>query len=176
MKVSVENNITKINVTSGTKLVKNNDVTKLNFSEQITKLNTDLNPVKIKAIKSLTINNTGATGQNLTANFIAAENISALKAVYLSSDGLRLAEPDSELRSTVLGISKTGGSIGASIEVVLSGQLVDAFFTFSESEPIFLTANGNLSNLPTGQRVTQIGHGLGNGIIIVNIQTNIEVI
>ncbi len=118
----------------------------------------------------------GGTSVGTTLKKIANETISALKLVVAVNDErVEIAEPDNYNNSKVLGVAITGGNVNDEINIVTFGELKDSFFNFTLNEPLFLEANGTITETPptTGFVVT-IGHGLGSGAIFVNINEQID--
>lgn len=113
----------------------------------------------------------------LTDEYIANENISALRVVKLIDENTcELADSqETYLNAKAVGISVNSGTVGATITTQTFGIIEDASFNFTLNEPLFLTANGIISETAetTGFSV-QIGHSLGNGAIFINIREPIE--
>lgn len=73
--------------------------------------------------------------------------------------------------ATVFGITSTAGLAGENVQVIEFGEVEDASFNFPLNAPLFLGANGKVTDVPPVTGVlTQIGHSLGAGKIFLNIQ------
>ena len=117
------------------------------------------------------------SAMKLQDTYVAAENISALRAVRLiNANECELGDPDTIYEDAkVVGISLTAATTGNNVEVLTFGILEDPFFTFPLNEPIFLAPNGVVTDVPpTTGFSTQIGHSLGTGQIFINIREPLE--
>lgn len=113
-----------------------------------------------------------------TTQGIAGEVISALKIVR-SINATTVVLADSTINfeeARTLGMSTTAGGIGATIDVVFFGAIEDPSFTYPVNDPLFLTQNGNISNVqdPLSVYNSTIGYSLGAGAIFINLQEPIE--
>lgn len=107
---------------------------------------------------------------------VLAENISALKLVRaINESEIVLAEPTTYNESKVLGVTLQGGVTTDEVEVLLFGKLEDPSFNFPLNEPLFLTTNGTITDVPpvTGFSAN-IGYSLGLGAIFINVQEQVE--
>lgn len=113
------------------------------------------------------------SAEKLAAFFIAGEIISALKVVRLNttSDAF-VADPTGTFEEAkAIGIARSAGGIGATIDVQTFGILEDASFTFSANTPLFLSATGSITDVaPVSGYNVQIGHGLGAGSIFIALR------
>jgi len=112
----------------------------------------------------------------LTDKRICGETISALKLITAQDNtNVLLSDNDLYVNAKVLGISLTAGNIGDEIDVLLFGKHEDAAFNFTLNEPLFLSANGVITETPPSTNFsTTIGHSLGAGAIFINIKEPIQ--
>jgi hypothetical protein len=103
---------------------------------------------------------------------IADGNISAVRAIYKTVNGVKLADDNTSYsEASVIGVSITGALSGDSVKYKTIGKLNDSSFSFPVNDPIYLGSNGALTNTPPtiGFR-TLIGTSNGLGEIQINIQ------
>ena len=124
---------------------------------------------------SFDIDTSGSGGpvQNfLELNIPAGETISALKVVYEDNGELFLA--NNLLDHRPIGISLSAGNVGDSITVITFGEVADASFLFASNETLFLNGSGSISSVsPLSGYLIELGYGLGNGKIFLNIKQQI---
>lgn len=114
-------------------------------------------------------------GDNIETDF-ADGNISAIKAIYKTINGVALANNNStEDEATVIGITRTAATDGNKIKYQIIGRMEDSSLNFTLNDPLYLDVSGNITNVApvTGYR-TQIGTSLGVGAIQINIQEPIN--
>lgn len=121
-------------------------------------------------------NRSAVSAMQLEDTYTAAETISALHVVRLIDESTcELADPVSYEDAKAVGVALNAVTTGNQVRVLTFGILKDPFFNFPLNEPIFLKANGVISNIEeTVGFSTQIGHSLGNGAIFINIREPIE--
>lgn len=112
-----------------------------------------------------------ALGNNEVSD-IADGNISAIKAIYKTLNGVALAQDNiTYAEASVIGITITGADDGNLIKYKEIGRLRDSSFNFPINDQIYLSANGQLTNIPpTSGFRTLIGYSNGVGEIQINIQ------
>lgn len=106
----------------------------------------------------------------------AGESISALQLVYIDGSGqARVARSNgSYLESRCVGMALSSVALNALGNFITFGEVVDAFFTFSDSDDLFLGLNGAITNVaPTTGHLTQVGSGLGLSKVLINIKKTI---
>lgn len=132
------------------------------------RVNDPCNATKLDEIKTA-IENQASGGRY--AQYLAGETMSALKFVYVGSDGkIYLGDSTDALKSEVVGITITAGAVDSIINVVSFGPLFDAAFAHGYSNSLYLTTSGNVSTTSpvTGYRAL-VGKGLNDGQIFVDI-------
>lgn len=117
------------------------------------------------------------SAQILVFDFQAEEPVSALKAVYESSnDKASISNTLDPVKAVVAGIAYTGANTGEFFRALSFGIMKDPTFNFARSEPLFISESGEIitaAQLPTQTNAlyeTEIGHGLGAGKIYVTIK------
>jgi hypothetical protein len=117
------------------------------------------------------VSESAITAERLQKTFIADENISAMKIVYVNIDGhVKVGQTTTENESRAIGISLNAANIGESITIQLFGKLDDAFLSFALNQELFLNNNGTISGInPTTGFLTSVGHCIGTGSIFINI-------
>jgi len=108
---------------------------------------------------------------NIESDF-ADGNISAVKAVYKTLNGVALAQNNVSLsEATVIGLTRTGALTGNKIKYQIIGKYVDSSLNFTLNAPLYLDVNGNITETApiSGYRV-QIGTSNGLGEIQISIQ------
>ena len=107
---------------------------------------------------------------------LADGDVSAVKAIYQNTNGVTHADKDlNSEEATVIGISITGNTDGNQVKYQIAGRLEDSSFTFPLNDPLYLSNNGNITNVvPTTGYQTRIGHSLGTGAIQIQIEEPIE--
>lgn len=112
-----------------------------------------------------------AIGNNEVSD-VADGNISAVKAVYKTVNGVALAQDNlTYAEASVIGITLTGADNGNLIKYQEIGKLRDSSFNFPINDQIYLSSNGQLTNIPpTAGFRTLIGYSNGLGEIQINIQ------
>lgn len=120
--------------------------------------------------------NTATTKLPNIGIFEAGEVISALQLVRASDlDTVLIGEPNTYTNSKCLGVALSTVAIGEVLNVQEFGKLEDAFFNFPLNEPLFLGANGLITDVaPVAGFSINIGHGLGAGAIFIDIREQIE--
>lgn len=114
----------------------------------------------------------GSTGDIATATYDAGEVISALKALYLGTDG-KVYHADSATTSTrnIVGIATQSVLMGASIVVRHQHTLSDALWSWTVGSPVYVGAGGSLTQTPpaTGY-IAHVGIAITPTSIFVDIQ------
>ena len=111
---------------------------------------------------------------------IAGEDISAVKAIYSDGTNVFLGDPNGTYgNSSIVGITITSAIAGLQLKYQLNGPIFDPSFTFVSGEPVFLGANGTLTQTDPGSlgynyRVL-VGFATGGNGLHVNIQEPIEI-
>lgn len=115
-------------------------------------------------------------GSSLTK--IAFDNVSALKAVYATSNGTVSHATLSTVATTqVIGIAKGSALPASSVQVQPSGQMQDPSWNWIPGQSIYLSNNGNLTQtLPTTSWHVELAVADATNSIIINIQPSIFLI
>ena len=109
--------------------------------------------------------------------YITTEVISALRMVTLVSESdCKLGQSQTIFEDAkIVGVALNASAIGGNVTCLTYGILEDPSFTFPLNEPLFLKANGVISNIEESTGFsTQVGHSLGTGAIFINIREPIE--
>lgn len=103
---------------------------------------------------------------------IADGNISAIKAIYKTINGIALGEDLVTYdKASIIGISITGNSSGNQIKYQIAGKLEDSTFNFPLNAPLYLGNEGSITNVfPIAGFRTRLGTSLGVGAIEIQIQ------
>ena len=127
------------------------------------------------AIRVVGISSGGEFEDNIEQDF-AEGNISAVKAVYKTVDGVALASNNLNINeATVIGITRTSANDGQKLKYKTLGQFLDSSLNFPINDQIYLDVNGNLTNVaPTTGFRTLVGTAISNGIQI-NIDEAIQI-
>lgn len=99
-------------------------------------------------------------------------NISAVKAVYKTINGVSLGEFNGSFdMASVVGITRTSANDGSKIKYKIIGKFDDSSLNFPINDSIYLGVSGVLTNIPpvTGHRV-KVGTSNGSGSIQINIE------
>jgi hypothetical protein len=121
----------------------------------------------------------GGSGQDQTrtiTELVAAEEISALKLCYVDEVGLaRVARSDGTyLEARCVGLSLSAIGVGQLGQFLTFGEISDPFFTWVESDDLYLHLNGGITSIaPTSGFLTPIGSGLGLNKVLINIKRTI---
>lgn len=113
------------------------------------------------------------SAKEIIINVEYGEAISALKLIYIASDGkaYRATSDDVYEKSLVVGITKTAGASGTFHDALSFGRIADASFTYSGSQDLYLTTLGGISNIaPATGFVAFIGKSINTGAIFINIK------
>ena len=108
------------------------------------------------------------------------ENCSALKAVYIASDGkaYKASANSSINEAQVFGITIRAGNINDTVEVITYGVLNDASFSFTIGQELYLKTLGNFDQVDpmlSGMVFNKvIGFGLNAGSIFISPSRLIE--
>ena len=78
----------------------------------------------------------------------AGENLSALRVVYLDDGQAFAASATTALAYRLCGVTITAANIGSEVVIQQSGELTDASFNFTTDSPVFLGADGTLTQTP----------------------------
>jgi hypothetical protein len=128
----------------------------------------------IEVIKEGPIGPQGDAGTVIEA--IAGDNISALKIVRAvnATDVIESDASSTFANAKCLGITLTGASVGNLIRIQFFGAVGDASFNFPVNAPLYLTTDGNITDVaPDGVTYnfnTTIGYSLGAGAIFIDLQ------
>lgn len=102
---------------------------------------------------------------------IAEIALSGHRAVFLNSEGFRYAEPVGGSEDSVVGITTGAAAAGAKVSVRTFGQLSETSWSWTPNEPIYLAANGLLSQSPpTTGAVVVLAHALSSTSLFIRIQ------
>lgn len=115
----------------------------------------------------------GAQGEGLV--LVAGENLSAGRAV-VKLDGLAYYYQPSEATHAgkVVGITRTSGSLGASVTISSSGRITDASFAGLENQVLWVGADGELqTSIPLTGNVQKAGIGIGNNQVFIDFSIQI---
>ncbi len=114
--------------------------------------------------------------QALKGTYRAGEFISAIKAVYFSSDNeVSFASNSTFETSLVAGVSLNAADPGEDVDVRLFGIVEDQGLILGINKPLFLTSAGNFSLVPpVSGTLTRIGKSLGTGQIFIKIEEPIQ--
>lgn len=114
--------------------------------------------------------------QNQSLERVADETISALKAVFASSDeGVKVSSSTDSLRQRILGVAVTSALITQSVTVQTAGVIEDALFaSMILSEPVFVDSVGSLTQTPPSSgALIEVGQYIGESKILLNIERTI---
>lgn len=102
---------------------------------------------------------------------IYESNLSALKMVKILSNGkVDYADSLNYVDAQSLGMTLQSGISGFEGEIITFGPVDDISFNFPLNDPLFLTSNGNISNIsPSIGHSSKIGYSLGAGKIFIDI-------
>jgi hypothetical protein len=122
--------------------------------------------------KQVKICNPQDIGSNLNKEFDLADgNVSAIKAIYKTINGVAEGSPDTYEEATIIGITITGNTSGNQVKYQIDGRLEDSFFNFPLNDPLYLGSNGNITNIvPTTGHRTRLGTSLGVGAMQIEIE------
>jgi hypothetical protein len=111
----------------------------------------------------------GSGGEQIS---LADGDVSAVKAVYKTVLGAKLAEDNGAyIAAVVVGVSVSGAVSGNELTYKVVGRLRDSSLNFPINDQIYLGASGQLTNIaPTVGFRTVIGTSNGIGEIQLNIQ------
>jgi hypothetical protein len=100
-----------------------------------------------------------------------AQTISALKLVKILANGkVDLADSVLYGDAQVYGMTLQAGVIDTQVDVLTFGPASDTSFSFIINEPLFLTNNGNFSQVPPSNgHLSKIGYALENGKIFLDV-------
>ena len=123
---------------------------------------------------------TGVDVPKLSVSKIYSEAIDKFKLVSASSSTeVQLANDTTIQEATVLGVASEAGILNDEKSVIILGVIEDPSFTYAVNIPLFLGANGDITDTPTtvvGEFVTQIGYSLGTGAIFISISEPMEIL
>jgi hypothetical protein len=112
-----------------------------------------------------------------TKVFTAAENMSAQRAVYLSTTGLRVAGTDTKEKSEAIGITTNSALTGEFVKVQLQDELIEPTWSWTQGASIWLSTNGLLSqSVSSSIAQTELGLALTPTKILIRIQPPIHLI
>lgn len=102
---------------------------------------------------------------------VADGNVSAIKAIYKTINGVAHGDPSTYAEATIIGVSITGNTNGNVIKYKIAGKLEDSSFSFPVNDPIYLGSDGAITNTPpTIGHSTRLGSSLGVGAIQIEIE------
>lgn len=112
---------------------------------------------------------------NIEQDF-ADGNISAIKAVYKTVDGVALGEFNTTINeSTIIGITRTSAADGDKLKYKTLGKLEDSSLNFPINDPLYLGANGLITNVaPTEGFRVRLGTSNGSNSMQILIEEPIE--
>jgi hypothetical protein len=114
---------------------------------------------------------TAGSSSSFLISAVAAESMSALRAVYRAADGFRLADANDAARVNVVGITTTSASIGASVDARIFGEMVDNGWSWVVNQKIWLGASGQLTQtIPSVGYQVEIGIAVEAQKILINIE------
>lgn len=113
-----------------------------------------------------------ANGDATMIRKVAATALSGHRAVWLSADGLRYADPaDLSNADAVFGISTYAVAAGQDVLVQSSGVMVEPSWDWTPSEPLFLGPQGHLTHGHASDGVlVELGIALSPTSILIRIQ------
>lgn len=116
------------------------------------------------------------SAKRLEDDFIAGENISALKLFYINDDQEAMLADNSDYgTSQVIGISLTAAASGGEFRGLLFGRISDPLFSYPSNTSLYLGSNGSVTNVvPTSGTRTKVGHALYSGAIFLKIEDPIN--
>lgn len=121
----------------------------------------------------------GDPGSGATVDKVAGEILSGQRVVIVDTNELiYYADKDTISHSNkVLGITKSAGVIGGSIEVQYASEFQDPSFSFDMTKPIYLGNNGLLTQVyPTTGFVLYVGFPVATDTIMIAIKIPIILI
>jgi hypothetical protein len=101
------------------------------------------------------------------------ETLSALKLVYIASDGKAYlaTSQDTYEKALVAGITKTAGVENSINDILVFGRIDDPSFSYSGTQELFLTTLGNISNIPPAAGIVAfVAKSLNTGSIFINFK------
>lgn len=131
-------------------------------------------PGKNGASQIVSVEVPGSGGGTSTGNIIKKiyeTNLSALKMVRMLSNGhVQEADYLNYIDAQSLGMTLQAGVAGFEGDIITFGPVEDMSFNFPLNDPLFLTSNGNISNIsPSIGHSSKIGYSLGVGKIFIDI-------
>lgn len=111
--------------------------------------------------------------QTLEKIFVAGEDIGIHRFVSYHTGKIWLVDPNAnDFRSKPIGITITSGLTDENIRVVLKGIIEDNSLIFlTENEPVYCSETATLTSiLPISGGMIDVGMGLGNGLVNIDIQ------
>lgn len=106
-----------------------------------------------------------------TPTYLAGHDISGHRAVYLEGDTIRYADHTQiEHRHAVFGVTKNAAQEGDQVAVVQRGLLKEPSWTWVPKNPIFVGAEGNLT-----QDVPTTGFALVLGYAVSETEINVRI-
>jgi hypothetical protein len=117
--------------------------------------------------------------KEISIDAVLGETASALKAVYIGSDGKAyLATAGGTFsQAQVSGLLKQGGSANQTVKILMFGRIDDPSFSFPLNANLYLSSGGNLTSSDPDSLGLQfnkvVAQSLGVGSIFLNIQKTI---
>lgn len=125
---------------------------------------------------------TGGGGSRLEVTGTAAQALSGHRAVYRRSDGLIDYADAGNLahRNAAIGITTGAASSGATVTVVMAGEMTEGSWSWAAPGLIFLGANGALTQsvpaTPGSQFLAVLGYALSSTTVYIDRQPSIRLI
>lgn len=121
----------------------------------------------------------GALSEANGESRIAAVSIVAGQPLRIDTDGKWTAcSVDTYENATAIAIASASGSAGSEVLGIYIGKLELSTSTFTSSQPLFLAADGSITDVATtiiGEYITRLGKGLYSGSIYVQCEEPVEV-
>lgn len=106
------------------------------------------------------------------------DTVSAFRMVRLESDGMLYQTGNINISemSKIIGMALNSGTAGGAIQYLSFGEYENAVFTFTPGTPLFLGANGELTNTYNDiGEFMDLGRSITDTKLVLNINNAIEV-
>jgi len=128
-------------------------------------------------VKGSILSVSGAADSSRKAGTLG-DTVSAFRMVRLEPDGMlyQTGNIDITEMSKIVGMALNSGTAGSAIQYLSFGEYENAIFTFAPGAPLFLGANGELTNTYNGiGKFMDLGRSITDTKLMLNINNAIEV-